>query len=208
MVGKPEPPVVPADFQVGVGEGIVCCIFPPGGSIPVALVLVGWTIVVGVVQGTSIPACDKIVFNVFDSVLAAPIGGVIVGRGGIGVGIGTIGVCVGTTIGVGVGMIGVGMIGVGVGTIGVGVGTIGVGVGTIGVGVGIIGVGVGTTGVFVAQPAFRLCATTSCAYAFGVKKNSIPTKVNSKETQRNTKILCNADNRRFASFRARTFTYF
>ena len=209
--GRPELPddVPPADFHVGVGEGIVCCIFPPGGRIPVALVLVGWTTVVGVVQGASIPACDKIVLNVFDIVIAAPpIGGVIVGTGmGVLVGSGTTIVGVGT-VGVGTTGVGVGTTGVGVGTIGVGVGTIGVGVGTIGVGVGTIGVLVGTTGVFVAQPAFRLRATTSCAYAFGVKKSIIPTKVNSKKTQRNTKNLCTADNRRLTSFRVRTFTYF
>ncbi len=222
--GTPEPPVVPAEFHVGVGEGIVCCVFPPGGGRPAALVLTGWTIVVGVLQGASIPVRIRIVLSVFDTVVKAPIGGVIVGtgigvlvgNGTIGVGVGTIGVGVGTigvgvgTIGVGVGTIGVGVgtIGVGVGTIGVGVGTIGVGVGTIGVGVDTIGVGVDTTGVLVAQPIFRLRATASCAYAFGVNKNTIPTKVNSKKTQRNIKNLCNADSRCFASFRARTCTYF
>lgn len=53
-----------------------------------------------------------------------------------------------------------------------------------------------------------LCIAALCASTSGVKKNTIPTVINSKRTQKSTTALCNANSLCPALFRARTYTYF
>ena len=89
-----------------------------------------------------------------------------------------------------------------------------VGIGTMDVSVGVgritVIVIVGITGVFVRRIATSLVmlCISSCAYAFGDKKSTIPTNTKSKRVQKSALPLCNADSCCPALFRARTYTYF